>query len=493
MKLDSTICYQALLTHDPRFDGVFFVGVSSTRIYCRTVCTAKIPAFKNCTFFMSAAAAEQAGYRPCLRCRPELAPGTAKVDAVSRLAIAVARRIEDGALAEMSVADLSEEMGVSERHLRRVVETEFGVSPIELAQTQRLLLAKRLLTDTQLPVTEIAFSSGFASVRRFNALFLERYRLNPTQLRRTRKSDLAVDEESILCALSYRPPFDWVSLIRFLAARTAGGAEAVINNPGSPDNTALFFSNSSSYVRTARFGEHTGWISVSPSATKNALMVKVSLSLSRALMPVLTGVKRLFDLNADPHQIGTHLGTLAITYPGLRVPGAFDGFEIALRAILGQQVTVKAATTLMTRFVQKFGEPIETPFAELKFISPNAEKVSKLAVEEIISIGVIRARAVSIIAMANAIATRQIILDRAFDPEKTMSDLKELPGIGDWTAHYIAMRAMNWPDAFPHSDLGIRKALNETNNSRVLAMAEKWRPWRSYAAMHLWKTLEVGP
>jgi len=489
MKLDSTTCYQALLTHDPRFDGVFFVGVSSTRIYCRTVCT------KNCTFFMSAAAAEQAGYRPCLRCRPELAPGTAKVDAISRLAIAVARRIEDGALAEMSVTELSEEMGVSERHLRRVVETEFGVSPIELAQTQRLLLAKRLLTDTQLPITEIAFASGFASVRRFNALFLERYRLNPTQLRRARKSNLSVDEESICCELSYRPPFDWVSLIRFLSARTAGGAEVVINNSPSTDSGARAetISNSSCYARTARFGEHVGWICVSPSKTKNAVDVKVSISLSRALMPVLTGVKRLFDLNADPHQIGTHLGTLAITYPGLRVPGAFDSFEIALRAILGQQVTVKAATTLMTRFVQKFGEPIETPFEQLKYITPNAQKVSALALEDIVSIGVTRARAASIIALAKALASRQIVLDRAFDPDQTMSALKELPGIGDWTAHYVAMRAMNWPDAFPHSDLGIRKALNETNNSRVLAMAEKWRPWRSYAAMHLWKKLEVGP
>jgi len=480
MKLDSTICYQALLSHDSRFDGVFFVGVTSTHIYCRTVCTAKVPAAKNCAFFSSAAAAEQAGFRPCLRCRPELAPGTAKVDAISRLAAAVARRIEDGALAQMSVAELSEEMGVSERHLRRVVDTEFGVSPIELAQTQRLLLAKRLLTDTQLPITEIAFASGFASLRRFNALFKERYNLNPSQLRHARKTKVSDENEAISCELSYRPPFDWLSLIRFLSARTAAGAEAVIDD-------------STRYVRTARFGQHYGWISVTPSKKKNALNVQVSTSLSKALMPVLTSVKRLFDLDANPSHISTHLGDLAIMNPGLRVPGAFDGFEIALRAILGQQVTVKAATTLMGRFVQKFGEQIETPFAELTHTSPDAHTVSLLKPNEITNIGVLQTRAASIVALAKAVASREIVLDRAFDPEETMRKLKELPGIGDWTAHYIAMRAMNWPDAFPHSDLGIRKALNENNNSRVLTLAEPWRPWRSYAAMHLWKKLEVGP
>jgi AraC family transcriptional regulator of adaptative response / DNA-3-methyladenine glycosylase II len=474
MTLSDDSCYEAVVTHDARFDGAFFVGVSTTGIYCRTVCPAKTPRRDRCTFYPSAAAAEQAGYRPCLRCRPELAPGNARIDSASRLAAAVLSRIEDGALTNQSVEDLAAEMGISDRHLRRVVEAEFGVTPIVLAQTQRLLLAKRLLTDTALTITEVAFASGFSSLRRFNALFQERYRLNPSRLRKTiRVTDIA--QETLTCELAYRPPFAWDDLLCHLRGRATCGVECV-------DDTT--------YRRTVGYGKHRGWIAVTKSAKKHTLRVEVSASLAPALLPTLSRVKRLFDLAADPQQIDTRLGSLAGAHPGLRVPGAFDGFETAVRAVLGQQISVKAATTIAGRFAAAFGEPIETPFATLTHLPPTAERVARAEPQEIIALGIIAARANTILALAQAIAQGEIDLMPGADVDTTMNRLKALPGIGEWTAQYIAMRALSWPDAFPHTDLGLYKALNETNPKRVLEIAEAWRPWRAYAVMHLWKSLE---
>lgn len=474
MLLNPDICYQALVTHDRRFDGAFFVAVTSTKVYCRTVCTAKTPSLRNCTFYRSAAAAETAGFRPCLRCRPELAPGNARVDAIDRSAAVIAAMIEDGALNDMSVADLADELGMSERHLRRVVETSFGVSPLELAQTQRLLLAKRLLADSDLSITEIAFASGFSSLRRFNALLKERYGLNPTQMRSNKRGTQKY--ETIRCQLNYRSPFDWNSLLDYIRMRTAGGVEVV---------------DGDRYCRTARIGKEKGWFTVSNDEEKNALQVNVSAGLARGLMPLLNRVRRLFDLNADPKLISDHLGALAVRYPGLRLPGAFDGFEIAVRGILGQQVSVKAASTLMTRFCHGFGDPIETPVPDVVRVFSTADKVAALDLERLIAIGITSARANTIISFAKAVDRGQVSLEQAIDPERRIEQLKELPGIGDWTAHYIAMRVLNWPDAFPYSDLGIRKSLRLEDNKKILEHAEQWRPWRSYAAMHLWKSLEV--
>lgn len=470
------ICYQALLTHDARFDGVFYVGVATTGIYCRTVCTAKTPKRTSCTFYPSAAAAEMAGFRPCLRCRPELAPGNARIDSISRLAAAIANRIEDGALTEKSVRELAEEMGISDRHLRRVIEREFGVTPIELAQTQRLLLAKRLLTDTNLPITEIAFASGFSSLRRFNALFKTRYRLNPTDLRKER--GVTVPQETLRCEVAYRPPFDWDSLLKFLTGRSSCGVEST---------------DGQRYLRTVALGKHRGWIAVKPSSGKNALSIEVSTSLTPALLPTLARVKRLFDLAAEPQQIAAHLGPLAEANPGLRIPGAFHGFEMAIRTVLGQQISVKAATTLAGRFATAFGEPIETPFTTLTHTAPTAERVASAKPEEIIALGIIATRANSLLALAHAVAEGRISLEPGCDVETTIARLKELPGIGEWTAQVIAMRGLSWPDAFPHTDLGLYKALNETNPKRMLERAEVWRPWRSYAVMHLWNSLETTP
>jgi len=466
-------CYQAILTHDTRFDGAFFVGVLTTKIYCRTVCTAKTPRSENCRFFSTAAAAEQAGFRPCLRCRPELAPGNARIDAGGRLAADAIRRIEDGALMEMRLEELAAVMGITDRHLRRVIQTEFGVSPIELVQTQRLLLAKRLLTDTNLPITEIAFASGFASLRRFNALFKERYRLNPTELRKSRSD--AIASETLVCDLAYRPPFDWQFMLNYLKARALRGVEAVEGD---------------GYLRTVASGKHRGWLSVRAITDKAILRVELSASLAATLLPTLARIKRQFDLSADPQQIARQLGTLASANPGLRVPGAFNGFEIAVRAILGQQVSVKSATTLAGRFVAAFGQPLKTPFASLTHLTPTAEQVASANVEELTSLGIIGSRAKSILALAKAVAEGKLDLVPGSNVEETISRLKELPGIGEWTAQYIAMRALSWPDAFPHTDLGIYKALGETRPKHVLQIAEAWRPWRAYAVMHLWKSLE---
>jgi AraC family transcriptional regulator of adaptative response / DNA-3-methyladenine glycosylase II len=475
ISLDGDRAYQAVLTRDPRFDGAFFVGVSTTRIYCRTVCRAKTPQRKNCTFYPSAAAAEQAGFRPCLLCRPELAPGNAPIDANGRLAAAVARRIEGSTSMALSFQNLARELGVSERHLRRVVQQEFGVSPIELVQTRRLLLAKQLLTDTALSMADIAYASGFSSLRRFNALFQERYRLNPTQLRKTDPVTLAADR--LVCEVAYRPPLDWQALLSYLAGRAIAGVEMVEGNR---------------YSRTVRQGQQQGWLAVEPFPDKHALQVKLSLSLVPVLLPTLTRVKALFDLAAEPQQIAAHLGALALHHPGLRVPGAFNGFEIAVRTILGQQVSIKAATTLMGRLVRSFGEPITTPFRSLTHLSPTAERVAQADVTEIASLGIVRMRAQSIVTLAQAIADRTVSLNPGREIERTIAQLQEFPGIGPWTAHYIAMRVLADPDVFLPTDLEIRQVLGETNSKRMVEIAAAWQPWRSYATVHLWKLLERG-
>lgn len=473
MEFDSDTCYHALLAHDARFDGAFFVGVSSTGIYCRTVCTAKTPKPENCAFYPSAAAAEKAGLRPCLRCRPELAPGNARIDAVSRLAGAALGRIEDGALTEGGVTGLADALGVSDRHLRRVIQSEFGVSPVALAQTQRLLLAKRLLTDTALPVTDVAFASGFSSLRRFNALFAERYRLRPSDLRKRRAATQPTD--TLTFKLAYRPPLEWDAMLRFLAARALKGVEAV---------------DGRTYRRTAAFGQHKGWLSVTPSESGSTLKVDISSGLAQVLPRTLARVKRLFDLAAEPCRIAEHLAPLSDAKPGLRVPGAFKGFEVAARAVIGQQISVAGATTLAGRLATTIGEPVETPFEDLTHLSPTPRQIFAAGEETLATLGITTARCRTILALAKAVDDGEISLRPGGDVDGTVARLTAIPGIGDWTAQYIAMRALSWPDAFPHTDLGIRKALREDDPKRILGIAENWRPWRAYAAMHLWSSLE---
>jgi AraC family transcriptional regulator of adaptative response / DNA-3-methyladenine glycosylase II len=476
MVLDSDVCYRAMLSHDARFDGRFFVGVTSTRIYCRPVCSVKTPKRENCRFYSNAAAAEAAGHRPCLKCRPELAPGNAGVDASRRLAQAAASALEDDAF-EGGFDAIAARLGVSARHLRRTFAAEFGVSPIAYAQTQRLLLAKRLLTDTRMSATDVAFASGFASLRRFNALFKERYRLRPLDLRKRTPSALPADV--LTFELSFRPPYDWSALLAFLASRTIEGVERT---------------GARSYARTVRVArggrEHVGWIEIEPIAKKYALRATVSSSLRGALQPLFGRIKHLTDVAADPREIARVLGSLAKGHAGTRVPGAFDGFEIAVRAVLGQQVSVKAARTLAGRFASAFGTPIETPFAQLHTIFPTPQAVADRSTDAIAALGIVGARARTILTLAQALADGSISLSPGGDVACALDALRAVPGIGEWTAQYIAMRALAWPDAFPHTDLGVIKALGHLPPKQVLAAGEAWRPWRSYAVMHLWRSLE---
>lgn len=477
MQLDPDRCYRALRAHDPRFDGRFFVGVSSTGIYCRPVCSGKPPRRENCTFHPSAAAAEAAGFRPCLRCRPELAPGNASVDAAARLAQQAASLIEDGVADGPGLEELAGRLGVSDRHLRRVFQAEFGVTPVAFVQTHRLLLAKRLMTDTCLSATDVALASGFKSLRRFNASFHDRYRLKPTDLRRTGRKRSAADQ--FVFELAYRPPLDWEAMLEFFADRCITGVDEVLDG---------------AYRRTLRIeangAEHRGWIEARLMERKRTVRVSVSASLARALPAVLARAKRVFDLACDPAQVGAGLGPLAAGHPGLRLPGAFDPFELAVRAVLGQQVTVRAARTLAARFVGAFGESVETPFESLTRIFPSPAIVAPLAYGDIAALGIIATRSKTILALAAGLADGSLSLEPGTDAEAGIRALKQLPGIGDWTAQYMAMRALGWPDAFPHTDYGVMKALGETNPRRVLAMAEAWRPWRAYAVMHLWRRLK---
>ncbi|HWA82292.1 MAG TPA: DNA-3-methyladenine glycosylase 2, partial [Fimbriimonadaceae bacterium] len=429
------------------------------------VCSARTPQPKNCQFFSNAAAAEHAGFRPCLLCRPEIAPGRSRVDAVGRLASVAVRRIEDGALTDTSLADFAAELGVTDRHLRRAVVEHYGVSPLELLQTQRLLVAKRLLMDTGLPIGEVALASGFSSVRRFNALFQERYRLSPSQIRKSKKRP----GETILLEAGYRAPYDWESMIGFLGARCVEGVEAVENGR---------------YLRAVSPG---GWIAVSPSPNKNALRVEISAGLAKAIPQLLRRVRRLFDTSSEPEAIAEVLGELAAEHPGLRVPGAFDGFEACVRAIVGQQISVAGARTIVGRIAKRFGTPVETPFESLTHAFPGPEAIATASIDDVASLGIVGKRAKALIAIAEAVAERRLRLVPGADVEATIAQLCEFDGIGPWTAQYIAMRALAYPDAFPHSDLGILKALGTKNPSEALAIAEQWRPWRAYAALHLWR------
>lgn len=481
MELDATHCYEALKARDTRFDGAFFVAVSTTGIYCRPVCTARLPRADRCTFFQKAAGAERAGYRPCLRCRPELAPGHAPLDAARTTARWAAARIEAGALNEGDLERLADEYGLSSRQLRRVIEQEYGVTPVELAQTRRLLLAKQLLTDSRLRMAEVAFASGFSSVRRFNHLFKSRYGLSPSDLRRTGESAEAAD--TITLKIAYRPPLAWAHLLGFLAGRGAAGVECA---------------QGTRYLRTVKIGTHRGWLAAQPLPEQNLIRVDIALTLMPVLPQMLARLRRTLDLDANPQIIeaqlarDARLAPLLRRTPGLRVPGAFDGFELALRAILGQQVTVKAATTLFGRFARAFGENIQTPFEGLTHLAPEAERIARAKLQDLIDLGLTQKRAQTIHGLAKTLTAGELSLEPAADPEAVMARLKELPGIGDWTAHYIGMRALRYPDAFPHGDLGLLKALQLRKPKDVLVAAEGWRPWRAYAALHLWNSLNSG-
>lgn len=478
--IDGTVAYNALLSRDFRFDGVFFTGVTSTGIYCRPICPAKTPKQENCRFFASREAAEKESFRPCLRCRPELAPGNAPMENTRRIAHLIAQRLEEGQISDgVTIEAIANQFTISSRQLRRIVHKEFGTSPIELIQIRRLLLAKQLLTETKLPIINIAFASGFSSLRRFNDVFRSHYKMPPTHFRKkiTMDNHMTHLANTLSLQLAYRPPYDWKSLLTFLKARMIKGIEQIMDD---------------SYMRTVRIGSHKGWIKVTHTPEKYALKVELSPSLTPVLPALLSQLRNLFDLNARPDLIATHLmkdqrlQNVVSKNPGLRVPGAFDSFEMAIRAILGQQITVKAATTLSCRFAQAFGEHIDTPMQELNRLSPLPEHISKMAINDIAELGIISARAKCIIALAQNFTSGTICLDAGMNPEITIKKLVQLPGIGPWTAHYIAMRALRWPDAFVKEDIVIRKNLGDISAKQAEELSQTWRPWRSYATLHIW-------
>ena len=483
--LDDDACYAAMRARDARFDGRFFCGVSSTGIYCRPVCRVKVPKRENCTFFISAAAAEGAGYRPCLRCRPELAPGLAPVDSVARLARGAALLVEQDSSTARKVSEVAAMLGITDRHLRRVFFAEYGVSPVQYLQTHRLLLAKNLLSDTRLTITDVAMAAGFGSIRRFNHLFKAHYRLTPNGLRGKGRS---VEESSqgITLSLGYRPPYAWESLISFLSARAVPGVESVAGD---------------TYRRTAAIKKgdsiHYGWVSVANRPKQNTLSVTVAPGLLPVLRQVLARIRLLFDVNCSPDKVYEKLAPMeeavpGIRVPGIRVPGCFDPFELSVRAVLGQQVTVRAAGTLAGRLASTFGERIETPFEGLSFAFPHPERIYALPgpIEDRLGpLGITGARARSISALAAALTANSLVLSYGSNPVDAMEKLGRLPGFGPWTVQYIAMRALGWPDAFPHTDYGVRKALPHIAVREILAMSQRWSPWRSYATVLLWHSL----
>jgi len=444
--------YDALRSHDPRFDGRLFIAVTTTRIYCRPICPAKRPLKKNVRIFACAAAAEAAGFRPCLRCRPEVAPWTSAWNGTSTTVSRALRLIGEGALDSGDVDALAARLGVTARHMRRLFEEHLGASPVAIAQSRRVHFARTLIADTSLPITDVAFAAGFGSVRRFNTAIRSAYRMAPRDMRRRR----VVDDGEIAVRLPYRAPFDYQGLLAFLRPRAIPGVETV---------------DGDEYRRTISVDGVHGVIRVTNG--DGALLLSVPRAFTQSLKPIVDRVRRLFDVFADPDTIGEDLGRdpglreLVQRWPGARVPGAWDLFELAVRAIVGQQVTVAGATTLMGRIALRYGIPLVTADPALSLVFPDAETLRDAPID-----GMPSSRAATIRAVAAA------------DLE-TIDDLTSIRGIGQWTASYMAMRRGD-PDAFPQGDLGLRKAAGNISERDLLARAEAWRPWRAYAAILLW-------
>jgi len=487
MPLEPHAAYLVLKARDARFDGRLFVGVTSTGIYCRPICRVRLPKAENCRFFTHAAGAEHDGFRPCLRCRPELAPGLSLMDSSQSLAHHAARMLEHAARAggEVALPQVAQRLGVTDRHLRRIFLECHGVAPIDYLTTQRLLLAKQLLTDTVLPVTQVALASGFGSVRRFNAAFAERYRMNPSALRRERPGTVSADgtvSSPVALRLSYRPPYDVAGVLRFFEQRCIPGVEAV--------DGAVFRRTLGLVPAGQDPGQVVpGWISARFVPERHEVLVSVAPQLAPLLGTVLERLRQGLDLDADPSRIDPALHDLPGA-PGTRMPGTLDGFEVAVRIILGQQVTVAAARTLVRRLVERFGLPVETPFADLNRLFPSPQALALASDDAIGQLGIVRQRIGAIKALALAVIDGRIELSRGAPLQPTLDALLALPGIGAWTVQLVAMRALAWPDAFPVSDIGVLNALGSRDIKLAEQRAEAWRPWRAYAVMRLWQTLE---
>ncbi len=481
---DPRVCEQARLSRDARFDGLFFVAVKSTRIYCRPMCPAPSPKPVNVTYYGNAAAAEAAGFRPCLRCRPELAPGDGAWRRGDEVVARALKLIDQGMLAEQPLSALAQRVGIGERQLRRLFVDRLGAAPIGVHGTRRLLFAKQLLTETLLPITEVALASGFGSLRRFNATFLDAYRMAPRDLRR---QPLASQQGVMTLRLGYRPPYDFTAMLDFLRGRALPGVEQV---------------DGQSYARVIGPAATPGWLRVSAwPGDEHALKLELRGVAPARLLDLVNRLRRMFDLDADPNAIASALAhdrrlrPLLKKRPGLRLPSGWDGFEIAMRAIIGQQVSVAAARTFTARLAQAFGAALPLEFAPgHQHLFPTPEV---LADADLTRIGLTRTRADTVRTAARAVLDGRV----DFHGERTLEEFTArwvaLPGIGPWTANYIAMRALGHPDAFPADDLVLQKAV-PTDDTRMTAKAltlraESWRPWRAYAVMHVWKDSMSAP
>ncbi len=474
MEFDRQAFERARRSRDPRFDGRFFIGVKTTGVYCRPICPAPSPKERNVTYFASAAAAAEAGFRPCLRCRPETSPGTASwLGTSSTVRRAVRLMTEDG-IDRRGVEVLAERLGIGSRHLRRLFLKHLGATPVAVVQTRRVHVAKRLIDETGLPFSEIAMASGFRSIRRFNATFRNLYGRSPTELRRLahRRRQQPVGQYRL--RLGFRPPFDWDALLEFLAPRAIPGVEVVEDG---------------CYRRTIAIGDASGYFEAR--CRDHSIELSIQFPEARALVTIADRVRRLFDLDADPEEIRRHLGRDArlarriASRPGLRLPGSWDGFELAVRAILGQQVTVKGASTLAGRLVRAYGRPFPAgPGLTHLFPTPKA-----LAAAKDDALRLPHSRAEAIRGLASAVNRGDLSFAFVGDIEAFMRKFRELPGVGAWTAEYVAMRALGEPDAFPASDMGLLRAARAKSAKELERRAEPWRPWRAYAAMHLWTPL----
>jgi AraC family transcriptional regulator, regulatory protein of adaptative response / DNA-3-methyladenine glycosylase II len=475
-------CYRALESRDARFDGVIFVGVSSTGVYCRPICPARTPKIEHCTFYGSAAAAQEAGFRPCLRCRPEIAPefnawrGTSNT--VSRALALIAEGALDGH--DNRVEKLATRLGIGERHLRRLFVQHLGASPISVAQTRRVLFAKQLIHDTTMLMTDISVAAGFRSLRRFNEIFLDLFHRPPSALR---KRNTAKEQgKDVVLRLRYRAPYDWRNMLAFLDARAIPGVELVQDN---------------CYWRTIEIDRAVGSIAVTHLPERQSLEVTILFPDIRALPTIVARVRRLFDLGADIERIERHLSAdsslarLVEQRPGLRAPGGWDGFEVAIRAVLGQQISVSAARQLAKRLVELHGRRVPKAFRihpPLSHAFPNAKRLASAAR---IGLAMPRARLLAVKAVAEATAADPNLFQPFGEIEETIARLKTIRGVGAWTANYIALRALRESDAFPAADLGLLRGAASINGTKVdpaslLTLAESWRPWRAYAAQHLW-------
>ncbi len=482
--LDRKICYRAFQSRDARFDGLWFVGVTSTGIYCRPVCPARSPKFENCRFFASAAAAQDAGFRPCLRCRPETAPDLASWRGTSNTVSRALALIAEGALdgEENSVESLAERLGLGERQLRRLFLQHLGASPVSVAQTRRVLFAKQLIHETQMPMTDVAMAAGFGSLRRFNEIFRDLFHRSPSALRRKNSVRQMEKEKDVVLRLRYRPPYDWGSVLAFLRARAVAGVEIV---------------EGERYLRTVEVDGVAGSIEVTHLPDRQSLAVSIRFPDVRLLPAIVARVRRLFDLGADIETIGGHLSgdpvlaRLIAQRPGLRAPGGWDPFEIAVRAVLGQQITVVAARRLAGELVALHGRVVPKSFRihpDLSRVFPTAKR---LASASSIGLAMPAARSLALKAVAEAALADPNLFRPFGNIEETVARLRTIRGIGEWTAQYIALRAIREMDAFPATDIGLLRSAASidgklTNPKSLLHRAESWRPWRAYAAQHLW-------